>query len=130
MRFSGHWALVGEVLKGGVNILVQRKSAPKGGELNCPEVRIVARLAVKAMQAHLDGESHALTSKIAAVDISSTAGFPDGHDANGLDGGQDLVVRLFPEHPFGLVEKGISSSEGIIGICPYVSPVREAGAES
>lgn len=97
MRFSGQWALVVGALKGGVNILVQRKGAPKGCELDCPEVLIAALVAGDPMKAHLDGESYALTSKIAAVHISSTAGLPDGHDANGLDGGQSLMVRVFPE---------------------------------
>ena len=104
------------------NSLVQGKCPPKGDELDSLVI-VTGPVGVEAMEAHFNGKSHTLTGKVSTFRISTTAGLPNGHDTDGLDGSELLGVGLLPVQPLGLVEKSIAGGKGIFRIPPHLRAV-------
>lgn len=98
------------------HILVKGKCTPKGGRPDRNLIHVSrSRCLVKT---HLNGQPDTLAGIVPALRVSSTARLADGHDAQSLDDGQRMLVRLIIQQPQRLLEEVVARRVRIVGKLP------------
>lgn len=110
-------------------VLVEGKCSPERGCLNRALV-VVVSIVLQPMEPHLDRKTDALTGIVPALRVAAAASLPDGHDSEGLDRRQVMVVLFLVKQPLGLLEEVVARRVGVVGVRARARPAGKPAAQS
>lgn len=119
-----------------LDLLVKQKTSPERYPSGVNVLGAERRIWAEPRRIHIQTEVHGHPETHAAVDpalpFSTTAGFPDGHEGQSLNGAEFGVGEfiIFVHQPLGLLEEVVANRCRVVGICAGSRPGGEMTAQT